>query len=438
MGNTKKYTYEYIKEYIKSLGYSLLSKEYINNSTKLTIKDYENYIYTISFANLLKGRKPQRFHISNDYSIYNLNNWIKINKSEYDLLSDKYTDSSAYITLRDKAGYYYYIITRNFIYNSNQPTKFHKTNPYTIYNIKLWCNINSKNFELISNDYAESHKNLTWKCNNTNCKETFSKTWADISQNQGCPFCLGQQVGISNCLATKNSELTKEWHPTKNGDITPYDVTENSGKKVWWKCIKEHEWESTIDNRSKGVNCPYCSGRAATYDNNLLIVNPTLCEEWNYNYNKNKPDMYLPKSNKKVWWICKECGHEWKTSICSRSNGNGCPECNKSKGEKRVKKYLESSNINFIQQIIFDDLIGLGSGNLSYDFYLPDYHLLIEYQGQFHDGTAFQQTEEEFKYQQEHDRRKSEYAIKNNIRLLEIWYWDFDNIETILKQELNI
>ncbi len=86
----------------------------------------------------------------------------------------------------------------------------------------------------------------------------------------------------------------------------------------------------------------------------------------------------------------------------------------------------------------FDGLIGTRGGNLSYDFYLPDYNLLIEYQGEYHDGNVQYQTQEEFENQQEHDRRKREYAKENNIGLLEIWYYDFDNIEEILKNELNI
>ena len=72
-----------------------------------------------------------------------------------------------------------------------------------------------------------------------------------------------------------------------------------------------------------------------------------------------------------------------------------------------------------------------------YDFYLPEHNLLIEYQGQFHDGTAHQQSKKEFERQQEHDKRKREYAKDNNIKLLEIWYYDFDNIEEILNKELN-
>ena len=79
-------------------------------------------------------------------------------------------------------------------------------------------------------------------------------------------------------------------------------------------------------------------------------------------------------------------------------------------------------------------MIGLKEGLLSYDFYLPKYNLLIEYQGEYHDGSVHKETKERFERQQEHDRRKREYAERNNIKLLEIWYWDFDNIEEILKE----
>ena len=50
----------------------------------------------------------------------------------------------------------------------------------------------------------------------------------------------------------------------------------------------------------------------------------------------------------------------------------------------------------------------------------------------------FHATENDFKKQQEHDKRKREYAEEHNIELLEIWYWDYDKIENILSQELNI
>jgi very-short-patch-repair endonuclease len=77
---------------------------------------------------------------------------------------------------------------------------------------------------------------------------------------------------------------------------------------------------------------------------------------------------------------------------------------------------------------------------LSYDFFLPEYNLLIEYQGEQHEKyiKGFHKNKKAFINQQEHDKRKREYAKNHNIKLLEIWYYDFDNIEQILDKELQL
>ena len=134
---------------------------------------------------------------------------------------------------------------------------------------------------------------------------------------------------------------------------------------------------------------------------------------------------------------CIICGHQWSPVAKSLLQGCGCPRCLLSHGEKAIRKYFDKNDIRYSPQKTFDGLVGLGNGLLSYDFYLLDYNLLIEYQGQYHDGTAPMQTEMEFLKQQEHDKRKREYATLHNIPLLEIWYWDFDNIETILNHTLH-
>ena len=85
-------------------------------------------------------------------------------------------------------------------------------------------------------------------------------------------------------------------------------------------------------------------------------------------------------------------------------------------------------------------MVGVNNNLLSYDFYLPDYNMLIECQGIQHEKftKGLHETEVDFKKQLEHDRRKKEYAKQNNINLLEIWYYDIDNIEEILINELNL
>jgi len=356
---------------------------------------------------------------------------------------NEFIDSKHKMTICDVEGFYYY---RSLIDVINAyPQKVSKSNPYTIQNIKLWCELNNKLFDLLSTKFINARTKLKWQCFNENCGETFEATWDNIYHNHGCGVCNSKQVGLSNCLATLNPELASEWHPTLNGDLTSYDVTSSSNKDVWWQCLDKpyHIWKTNINNRNiRGDKCPYCSGKLPSKDYNLLIINPKLCEEWDYNKNKNKPEEFLPVSKYEVWWKCNECGHEWETSIRNRKN-RGCPECNKSKGEKRCRRVFDLKNIYYIPQKEFDGLLGLGGGNLSYDFYLPKYNLLIEYQGEQHEkpidfkGNGEKHAIEQFEKQVEHDRRKREYAQNNNIKLLEIWYWDFDNIETILNKELN-
>ena len=135
----------------------------------------------------------------------------------------------------------------------------------------------------------------------------------------------------------------------------------------------------------------------------------------------------------------KKCGELiTKTPNQILSKVISCPNCRKykSKGETKIQEILESNNIDFETQKKYDDLRGVKNCMLSYDFYIPSKNTLLEYQGEYHDGTARNQTDEEYIVQQEHDKRKREYAKEHNIELMEIWYWDFDNIEQILESRL--
>ena len=107
-----------------------------------------------------------------------------------------------------------------------------------------------------------------------------------------------------------------------------------------------------------------------------------------------------------------------------------CPECDRSLNEEKVEIWLTENTIEYVVQKEFNGLIGTGGGLLSYDFYLENLNLAIEVQGEFHDGTAIQQSKEKFLKQKIHDKRKKEYCINNNIILLEIWY--YENVEQII------
>ena len=122
--------------------------------------------------------------------------------------------------------------------------------------------------------------------------------------------------------------------------MKPEFIPYSSNKKVWWKCEKGHEWEAVVSSRYNGAGCPYCSGRKALEGyNDLITLNPSFIEEWDYDKNMNiNPSKLTTMSNKKVWWKCSKCGFEWETSIAHRSRGRGCPECGK---KKMINKRLE-------------------------------------------------------------------------------------------------
>lgn len=109
-----------------------------------------------------------------------------------------------------------------------------------------------------------SHIQAWWRCRigHSYKKKVYDKTY---SKRDACPICNGKQVlpGF-NDLATTNSILAKQWHPTKNNNLTPQMVTAYSNKKVWWQCEFGHEWESSVANRSIGRNCPICSKEMRT------------------------------------------------------------------------------------------------------------------------------------------------------------------------------
>ena len=140
-----------------------------------------------------------------------------------------------------------------------------------------------------------------------------------------------------------------------------------------------------------------------------------------------------------MWrWLC-DCGEEIivRSSALLHGYTKSCG-CMKSHGEYYISTYLLSNSINFEKQKKFSDLLGVGGGNLSYDFYLPNHNMLIECQGEQHERPIeYFGGEEQFAIQQEHDRRKREYAKDNGYRLLEISYKDYNNIDNILTKAIN-
>ena len=172
-----------------------------------------------------------------------------------------------------------------------------------------------------------SKKRVWWRCAKGHVWEApvFTR-----SAGHGCPYCKNQKLlkGF-NDLAAQYPELAKEWHPTRNGELSPEDVSSGANRKVWWRCARGHEWQAAVVARAAGNGCPICANKSVeTGFNDLATLEPELAAQWHPSRNgTSTPEQVRPLSNKKVWWRC-EKGHEWKTSINHRArNTSGCPVC---------------------------------------------------------------------------------------------------------------
>lgn len=277
---------------------------------------------------------------------------------------------------------------------------------------------------IVMGEYTGNGNKIACKCKI--CGYEWYPFASTIKSGHGCP----------NCKALKD-RLSKEEFKNRVRENNPnFEILgeyQNQETKIKVKCLRcNTELLVSPQGLMKGKDvCKSC------YRKSLLISN----EEYKIRLKENNPYVVYVEEYKgmdeKIDVKCLICGNVWKCTPARVLNGTGCPLCCLSKGEKEIAKILTKHNIIYVQQKKYKGLIGLRYGNLSYDFYLPTYNLLIEYQGKQHEMPIdYFDGEVGFKTRQEHDRRKKQYAKEHNIQLLEIWY--NENIEQKLKETLNL
>ena len=209
------------------------------------------------------------------------------------------------------------------------------------------------------------------------------------------------------CIENKRQDLLDEWDNDKNGGLSPDSISYGSGKKIWWKCSKGHNWQVSSSSRIyQGTGCPICSNKKVLIGyNDLATTNPEIAKEWNYEKNGElRPTDVTYGCQRKVWWKC-QYGHEWFISPNTRTNQRtGCPLCS-GKGtslpEQGISFYLETvCNIERRAKIEGQEV----------DIYLPEYKIGIEYDGRFYHPSINASKE----------NTKDNKLAKNGIRVIRI------------------
>lgn len=302
--------------------------------------------------------------------------------------------------------------------------------------------------------YKSCGENIWIKCKNKDYHKSYKVVCKSFYKGHRCPYCSHNKVHPKDSFAQWGIDnidkdfLTKYW--SSKNTLDPWKLAPQSTEKVWILCQNK---EYHNDNGGYKVQClNFYAGRRCGYcvNHNGMIhlkdsfgyLYPQNAKYWSKS-NSKSPFEVAPKSGKEYKFYCEDCGEEFKTTldrIVTSGRSMKCRNCTSSKGEQKIKEYLMKNNINFIPQKTFNGLKGVGNNLLSYDFYLPKDNLLIEYQGEQHEKyhKYFHRTKRDFLIQNEHDKRKREYSKDNNIKLLEIWYYDYENIEKILDNNIKI
>lgn len=263
--------------------------------------------------------------------------------------------------------------------------------------------------------------------------EEWLSTPNNLLRGHGCPCC--KKTSLRLLYKMTNVEF-KNRLLIVNENIVPLEEYSGYDKKINFKCLFcDNHWKSTPHHVLDGHDCPKCSTRVLgeksrksqdCFENQVLLLGDgEYSVIGKYITNKIAVEMLHLK-----------CGNRWFVRPDSFLFSNSrCPKCKYSNGEICIIKNLDRNRISYVFQYKIPNQ--KGKGRLSFDFYLPEYNLCLEYHGKQHyEPVEFFGGINSFKKQKENDYKKENYCLDNNIKLLIIPYWEFNNIEKIIEQTL--
>ena len=253
---------------------------------------------------------------------------------------------------------------------------------------------------------------------------------------QKCPKCQREKVTNSQRYDTRTFIIkAKRVH----GDKYDYSKVKyvDSNTNVVITCNKHGDFKQLPSNHLMGVECPQCAKESValkqTYDTPKFIELAQKVHGDLYDYSLVEYKNY----NEDVIIICKKHG-EYKQAPFRHLSGKGCPICKASKGEKRIKEFLDNNKILYKAEYRLKNTNLFCSNNyFRVDFYLPSYQIIIEYNGiQHYESSDYFGGDLELEQRKERDFALKQFCKENKIELIEIPYTEFNNIESILRKQL--
>lgn len=251
----------------------------------------------------------------------------------------------------------------------------------------------------------------------------------DRYKNQGssCPSC-GYERGVSKQRFAYSYVLSMF---DKRGYTLLDKKYIRSTDKLRYICPNGHNGKMSFAHFKNGHGCKECANESLS-ENRMtpfLKIKEYISDTGNTLVSKDRK-----KKSEKLKIRCPE-GHTFFILWNSFQQGKRCPKCNSSNGECSIREKLTNLKVGFIEQKRFNGCRDILS--LPFDFYLPKKNVCIEYQGRQHyEPVEYFGGKKTFESRKRRDKIKRDFCKKEGIKLIEIPYWEFDNIEKILKKEL--
>lgn len=237
--------------------------------------------------------------------------------------------------------------------------------------------------------------------------------------------------GCQKCAGNNKTSLKKfiEKAVQVHGEFYDYSKVEykNALTKIKITCPIHGEFEQ-IPNKhiNSKQGCPQCCHNYKT-TKNIFIQRAKKIHKNLYDYSL----VDYKGVDNPVKIICQEHGEFEQTPYKHTTRKQGCPICNSSKGEKYIAFLLDFFNIKYEREKTFDDLFGCNNGLLRFDFFLSEYNICIEYDGEQHFRLNGLLNEDQFDYLKTHDDLKNKYCKDNNIKIFRISYKKFNSLENL-------
>ena len=174
-----------------------------------------------------------------------------------------------------------------------------------------------------------------------------------------CMFALSVPVHYPAACAGLPSllegspDLAQQWHPTRNGQLKPSDVSSGCTSKVYWLCTAcpcgfPHVWQSLVANRARPPfsGCPFCSGRQPCACRSLAVLRPEVVAQWDHSGNGDlRPEDVTISSARKVQWICHSHSpaYTWSATVKNRTKAlhpTKCPLCSRAEAVRKTSELL--------------------------------------------------------------------------------------------------